>query len=78
MRSAVVDLPLAADIRDALLGNATPTRTILDAVIAYERGDFTRAAALVATLQLPATALPAAYEDALRYARELSRDVLAA
>jgi EAL and modified HD-GYP domain-containing signal transduction protein len=78
MRSAVADLPLAADIRDALLGNATPTRAILDAVIAYERGDFTRAGALVASLQLPAAALAAAYEDALRYARELSRDVLAA
>jgi EAL and modified HD-GYP domain-containing signal transduction protein len=78
MRTAVADLPLAAEIRDALLGKPSPTRAILDAVIAYERGDFTQAAAIVSSLQLPETALPAAYEDALRYARELSRDVLAA
>ncbi len=78
MRTAVADLPLAAEIRDALLGKPSAARAILDAVIAYERGDFTQAAAIVSGLQLPETALPAAYEDALRYARELSRDVLAA
>ncbi len=78
MRAAVADLPLAGEIRDALLGSPTSTRAVLDAVIAYERGDFARAADVASSLQLPATALPAAYEDALRYARELSRDVLAA
>ena len=47
-------------------------------VIAYERGDFDAAAALAERLGLRAETLAAAYGDALRYARELSRDVLAA
>jgi hypothetical protein len=47
-------------------------------VIAYERGDFDAAAALAERLGLRAETLAAAYGDALRCARELSRDVLAA
>ena len=78
MPAALTDLPLAGEIRDALLGKRNPARAILDAVIAYERGDFATAEALAETAGLPATALLTAYEDALRYARELSRDVLAA
>jgi c-di-GMP-related signal transduction protein len=78
MPAAIAELPLAAEIRDALLGRPNAARSILDAVIAYERGDFDAAAARAARLGLPADALPAAYGDALRYARELSRDVLAA
>ena len=78
MPAALVDLPLAGEIRDALLGKPNSARAILDAVIAYERGDFAGAEAIATKLGLPGDALLAAYEDALRYARELSRDVLAA
>jgi c-di-GMP-related signal transduction protein len=78
MPAALSDLPLAAEIRDALLGKPNPARTVLDVVIAYERGEFATAEAIATKLGLPADALVAAYEDALRYARELSRDVLAA
>ena len=78
MAAALADLPLAAEIRDALVGKPNVARSILDAVIAYERGDFDAAAALAERLGLRAETLAAAYADALRYARELSRDVLAA
>lgn len=78
MAAALADLPLAAEIRDALVGKPNVARSILDAVIAYERGDFDAAAALAERLGLRAETLAAAYGDALRYARELSRDVLAA
>jgi EAL and modified HD-GYP domain-containing signal transduction protein len=78
MPAALHDLPLAADIRDALLGKGNPSRSILDAVVAYERGHFTDAVQAAASLGIDPAVLPKAYEDALRYARELSRDVLAA
>ena len=78
MSAALVDLPLAAEIRDALLGKPNTARSVLDATLAYERGEFAAAEAIATKLGLPGDALPAAYEDALRYARELSRDVLAA
>ena len=44
----------------------------------YERGDFDGAATLAEDLGLQAGTRAAAYGDALQYARELSRDVLAA
>ena len=78
MAAALAELPLAGEIRDALLGRPNRARSILEIVMAYERGDFTSAAATAARQGLPPEALPAAYADALRYARELSRDVLAA
>jgi EAL and modified HD-GYP domain-containing signal transduction protein len=78
MAAAVAELPLAGEIRAALLGRPNMARSILDVVIAYERGEFDAAASAAAALGLPSNALPAAYNDALRYARELSRDVLAA
>jgi EAL and modified HD-GYP domain-containing signal transduction protein len=78
MPAALADLPLAGEIREALLGKPNLPRSILDAVIAYERGDFDAAATLTERLGLEAGTLAAAYGDALRYARELSRDVLAA
>jgi c-di-GMP-related signal transduction protein len=78
MAAALADLPLAAEIRDALLGKRNDARTLLDAVMAYERGDFDDAMRAASGLGLDSAVLPAAYEDALRYARELTRDVLAA
>jgi c-di-GMP-related signal transduction protein len=78
MAAALAELPLAGQIKEALLGRPNLARSILDAVIEYERGDFSAAATTAAKLGLPPDALPAAYTDALRYARELSRDVLAA
>jgi EAL and modified HD-GYP domain-containing signal transduction protein len=78
MTAALADLPLAAEIRDALLGRPNQARAILDIVVAYERGCFEEALSAALRLGVDPGVLPAAYGDALRYARELSRDVLAA
>lgn len=74
----VRDLPLADDIRDALTGSPNTKRALLDAVIAYERGNWQHAADAASRAGFAFDALPPAYEDALRWGRELSRAAKAA
>jgi c-di-GMP-related signal transduction protein len=78
MTTALGGLPLPAEIRNALLGKQNFPRSVLDAVIAYERGDWTDAFSGVQKSGAAQDVLPVAYADALRYARELTREVLAA
>lgn len=78
MATALGDMPLSAPIREALLGRPNFARSVLDLVIAYERGTWDEATGAATRIGLPAHVLPAAYADALRWARELSRTTLAA
>ena len=73
METAVADLPLGEDIRQALLGTPNAARTVLDAVIAHERGAWDEAARLAAGLSISPERLPMAYGDALKWARELTQ-----
>ena len=66
--AAVSDIPMPEDIRNALLGADNVPRRVLDAVTAYQTGEWTRAETLAAAVGLPPHALPAAYRDALRWA----------
>lgn len=72
MDLALEDLPLAGDLRGALLGQANAPRAVLDAVVAYERGAWDEAAERAQAIGLAGDALRAAYANALRWARELS------
>jgi EAL and modified HD-GYP domain-containing signal transduction protein len=72
MTEVLEEMPLSTSTREALLGVENLDRARLDAVVAYERGEWEKAYALVARLGLPDMALPNAYADALRWARELS------
>jgi EAL and modified HD-GYP domain-containing signal transduction protein len=78
MERATADLPLSADVRAALNGDAGPRRTILDAVIAYEQGEWEQADALLESLGLSEHLLAAAYAEALQWARQLSPEAIAA
>jgi c-di-GMP-related signal transduction protein len=73
MSDAIADLPLSDHVRTALSGGRNPSRSILDAVIAYESGDWDLAAATAAGAGLPPHALAEAYGDALKWARDLSQ-----
>jgi EAL and modified HD-GYP domain-containing signal transduction protein len=73
MADALAEMPLAAEINDALLGTANRPREVLDAVVAYEQGKWEEAALAMARLNLPVATLPDVYADALRWARELSK-----
>jgi c-di-GMP-related signal transduction protein len=72
MEKALTGLQLTSGVRDALLGGASPLRSVLDAVIAHERGDWDRSAQIGETLGLSPTLVATAYGDALRWTREVS------
>jgi len=69
LERAVADIPLSDFVREALLGDQRPARSILDAVVAYERGEWDAAIAAIAPLGLPVPALPRAYAEALEWPR---------
>jgi EAL and modified HD-GYP domain-containing signal transduction protein len=72
--AAVVDLlPLPADVKQALLGQENMQRHVFDAVVAYEWGDWERAAELAELAGTNATAVSGAYASALSWAYELRR-----
>ncbi len=75
LADAVADLPLGAEIKAALLGEANTARAVLDVVVAYEAGDWDVASEKGLALGLPEDAAALAYADALIWARQLSRAV---
>jgi EAL and modified HD-GYP domain-containing signal transduction protein len=78
MGTAVAELPLSENIREALLGETNDARHVLDAVIAHERGEWDEAASIANRLAVAPDVLPHAYADALKWARELSQVAKAA
>jgi EAL and modified HD-GYP domain-containing signal transduction protein len=77
IEEAVADMPLPAPIKGALLGEKNNERMVLDAVVAYEQGEWDASTKLLKKLKLKVS-LPDVYADALRWARELSRTAQAA
>jgi EAL and modified HD-GYP domain-containing signal transduction protein len=78
MEAALADLPLSTEIRGALLGQTGVPRSVLDAVIAYERGAWEQATFHLEEAGLPSELLATAYNDGLRWANELVRSQTAA
>jgi EAL and modified HD-GYP domain-containing signal transduction protein len=78
MERAIAGLQLTPGVRDALLGGDNPMRSILDAVVAHEQGDWDRAGEILQSLKLDAELAPRAYTDALRWARDISANAVAA
>jgi EAL and modified HD-GYP domain-containing signal transduction protein len=72
MELAIADVQLPADVREALLGVPNFGRSVLDAVIAYERADWARASSIAASIDLPEGVLSTAYTDALPWACQLA------
>jgi EAL and modified HD-GYP domain-containing signal transduction protein len=71
MAELLADLPLADDTRHALLGGATTARTILECVVAYERGAWDQCEALARRARVTPEVLPGAFLEAIRWAGEL-------
>lgn len=72
MARALEEMPLSAETRMALLGAPGAERSLLDGVIAYERGDWANSEQITGGLGLPPDAAARAYRDALRWAASLS------
>jgi EAL and modified HD-GYP domain-containing signal transduction protein len=77
MAESLDELPVSDEVRAALLGDPGKPRTILDAILAYERGHWDEAAAALRTVRIDSHHLPLAYADALKWARELSHSAAA-
>lgn len=73
MDKVVAELPVPAEIRGALLGEANPARQLLDAVVRYERAEWLEASSAAAAIGLDEDTLPEAYLDALAWARAVTQ-----
>jgi EAL and modified HD-GYP domain-containing signal transduction protein len=71
MAEVVEQVPLAADVKAALLGEANPLRAFLDLVVAYEQGEWGRVDACRQHVPVRTEDLPALYFDALSWADAL-------
>jgi EAL and modified HD-GYP domain-containing signal transduction protein len=70
MDAIVAQLPLDASLRAALLGDDNPHRRMLEAVIAYERGDWQAWQPLAESAGLSLKSFATAAADALRWSNE--------
>ena len=74
LEDAVADLPLSPGARDAVLGmRRSPSRSVLNAVIAYERGAWDLSADELKAAGLEGNLVAEAYTGALSWARELTQ-----
>ena len=73
MAEALEHLPLSPAAKSALLGDRNPMRTVLEAILAQEKGEWADADASAAAAGLSKTTLSRSYLGALRWARALSR-----
>ncbi|HEU0142490.1 MAG TPA: hypothetical protein VFQ79_22400, partial [Bryobacteraceae bacterium] len=74
MKTLLEEIPLAADVRSALLGepSGSPVARLHNLLEAYERGQWDATTRLSAQLGIDETALPALYVDAVAWAEECS------
>jgi len=72
MKTLLEEIPLAADVRSALLGEPSdsPIARLHNLLEAYERGQWDATTRLSAQLGIDETALPARYVDAVAWAEE--------
>ena len=71
MESLLEELPLPPLVRGALLGEDNPRRQLLDCATAYAAGQFDVSIRAAQRLRIDPLQVPKAYNEALRWAREL-------
>lgn len=64
------EIPIASDIKDALLGEPGPLRDLFTVVVAYQGGDWALVTERARRLGLDETAIPAHYVEALHWCDE--------
>lgn len=67
------EIPMAEDVRAALLGEPNRLRRLLELVIAQERGDWPALEELSAGVELAGSSLQQSYLEAIRWSRQTSR-----
>ena len=71
MRAALSELPIAGDVKDALLGTPNKFHDALQAVIAYEQADWKKLSALAAKLKIGEDAFPELFLRAVQWCRQM-------
>jgi c-di-GMP-related signal transduction protein len=71
MERILASLPLAGDVRDALLGGQNPLRAVLDCVLAYEQACWDRASDLAVAAGIPEREIPTCYLEAVAWTRDI-------
>jgi EAL and modified HD-GYP domain-containing signal transduction protein len=73
MESLLEELPLPPLVRAALMGEDNPRRLLLDCATAYAAGQFDTSIRAAQRLRIDPLQVPKAYNEALRWARELQQ-----
>lgn len=71
MFEVLEDLPLATDIKHALLGDGNAFRYVLDLVLAYETGDWNQFTKSASFLNLDELKVPALFQDSIAWADQI-------
>jgi c-di-GMP-related signal transduction protein len=75
MQDALAELPIAQEIKSALLGDRNRLRGALDVIIAYERGDWEQFERDAAAIKLHADDFPAVYASAIEWATAIFKSM---
>ena len=73
MRVILGELPIAQDVSEALMGEKSPMRDVLEIVLAYERGNWDECSRLSRNMSLSEEKLCDLQLQALRWSHELTR-----
>ncbi|MBU0755874.1 MAG: HDOD domain-containing protein [Planctomycetes bacterium] len=71
MDSLLQEISLHHELKDALLGESNPLRTVLDMVLTFENGDWRSLEGITRTLKIPEQSLPAFYMESIKMASEM-------
>ncbi len=71
LQEIIDEIPVADDVKDALLGNVNPLREIYDVIIAYERGEWDVLAEKTARLDVPESEVSRLYITALQWVQQI-------
>jgi EAL and modified HD-GYP domain-containing signal transduction protein len=73
MSEILAELPIAADVKDALLGTQGSMRRVLDLIVMYEQGKWEAVAEGTAALKLDNSKILPNYLTAIKWANDFSR-----
>jgi len=73
LESILAEVNFPAEVKDALLGQPTLGRKVLDAIIAYEKADWDKATATAGSIGLSEDVLIQSYQQALPWIHTMAR-----
>jgi EAL and modified HD-GYP domain-containing signal transduction protein len=75
MQDALAELPIAQDIKSALAGEPNSLRNVLDAIIAYERGNWDQFQCAAKKIRLREEQFPPVYASSIEWAANILQSI---